>query len=138
MLSYTTGQKFQVKFAKEKSTDFWWLFLINKMLDNTWFWGIVDEFLWWKMLTKQSWFSYKALLKMEIDKTLIDHRAVTDIDFLKEDSYFTEMFDVLPWKSTINNFQNQATQKLCYSIREIGMTWLKQFSNLLYSDNEDS
>jgi hypothetical protein len=48
------------------------------------------------MLSRYSTFSYKELINIEIDKTLIDHRATTDIDFLKEDSYFTEMFDVLP------------------------------------------
>lgn len=135
MLSYTTGQKFQVKFIEEKSTDFWGLFLIEKMLDKTDFWDIFDSFFWRRMLSEHSSFSYKDLFRLEVSKSLIDHRATTDINFLKEDTFFTQMFDRLPWKSTLNNFQNMASRGWCAKIREMMMTWLQNFPQLLYSDN---
>lgn len=135
MLSYTTWQRFQVQYKKETSTDFWWLFLVEKMLDMTWFWEVFDQFFPWTKLSEHSSFSYKDLFKLEIYKSLIDHRATTDVAFLEEDAFFTQFFTHLPWKSTLNNFQNQSSQMMCTQLREMMMKWLQQFSQLLYSDN---
>lgn len=135
MFSYKNHQNYQVEFTDQNTTEFWGLFCIEKMFDQ---YDILETATWKRddeRLSENSHFSYKELLKLETYKSLIDHRATTDVQFLEDDMFFKKRFSRLPGKSTLNNFQNQMQRKQCAQLREWMMEFLQKFPKFLYSDN---
>jgi len=124
-----------MQFSNDKVSSYGGLFLIEKFCEKHWLYDIIGWCLDKKKLYNNSRFEIKDLIRLDVEKTLIDHRATTDIKFLEQDQYFVNMHEKLPWKSTISDHQNAITMKDCYQIREWLLSCVKLFPELIYSTN---
>lgn len=135
-IKYSNNNKLQVKFTKNNVSDYNWLFLIDSFLEKTAFKSIFTSFCN-KLITASNLktFNNFDLFKYELFTSFINQRATSDSTILKNEKTFNFIFKAVPWKSTINNFQNNSNLADSYQLNQALLQYIFQFEGFLYSKN---
>ena len=135
-ISYSNNKNIQVVFQKNNVSDYNWLFIIDSFLEKTWFKNIFQDNS--RKLNNYSHlvtYSNFDIFKYELFTSFINQRASSNANILKFEKTFQLIFDFVPWKSSINNFQKNSTLADSYELNNALMNYVLQFYDFLYSNN---